>query len=482
MTAPPSAHPVALLVARALLSPEVGQEAFRQVPPEIRRALPEPLRTAFEAVRDDVARHGSADGTRIVKASNGNGKSLSVFFAELLLGDIPEHSKVIQDLRRHASIVCLESIQPRKATDLLTDTIPEPQAIVEKFLHVSTVLMIAGPPKVGKTWLTLQLGLSLVLREILPRFPGPGPEKVLYIGGEGNDSHLKKRLLAAVPYIEEIEDEDLENLFTLSTLGRVKVDDPAGAEAIARCAEGVDVLIFDPIFRFQGRGSENDHADARALHDFFDRFKMDGKTIVLVHHQRKPGPTDAGISEISGAGWDRYVDGALRLQRKREEAGGRFLLKFDLRHDETPDDMSSPAKAPSSSPPTSGSGSSWQATSWRSSAKPAAESKAASSHRGARPENRLQGDILLPEDRHPRAERDGLIFSAKRAGRGTRPGLRAQGNPRMSAQKIGTDYGHPFRPISAHRKCWPKIPNIFKEKDFGHPYYGHFASWPKLSI
>jgi len=98
-------------------------------------------------------------------------------------------------------------------------------------------------------------------------------------------------------------------------------------------------VIVDPYYRFISIGSENDHADQRAIQDVIDRLKAKGKAIVLVHHLRKPQGTDAGAAELRGAGLDAFADSILLLARKRHRGEERFTIKYVLRHDEPKDDL-----------------------------------------------------------------------------------------------------------------------------------------------
>ncbi|MFA5806778.1 MAG: AAA family ATPase [bacterium] len=238
-----------------------------------------------------------------------------------------------------AEILALDTMRPRTTTDLLLDATPPPVSIVERILIAGTLLLIAGAPKVGKTWLALLLALCIVTGRPFLGFAVTERKKVLYLGGEGSDPTLRKRFQTALAFFPGIEDADLDNLLILSTLGRVKYDTPAAQEAIMRWVEPADVLIVDPDFRFRSKGDENSHADAREVQDFIDGLKAAGKTVIVVHHTRKAGPVDGGIAEIRGAGWGEFADSALVLQRKKAESLDRFILKFDLRHDEPVDDM-----------------------------------------------------------------------------------------------------------------------------------------------
>lgn len=240
---------------------------------------------------------------------------------------------------RGTEILCLETLRPRTVNNLLLDSTPPPVSIVERILIAGTLLLIAGAPKVGKTWLVLLLALCIVTGKPFLGFAVPERKKVLYLGGEGSDSTLRKRFQTALAFFYGIEDADLDNLLILSTLGRVKYDVPAAQDAITRWAEPADVVIFDPAFRFQSKGEENSHTDIRVIQDFIDGLKAAGKTVVVVHHTRKAGPVDGGIAEIRGAGWGEFTDSALVIHRKKVELLNRFILRFDLRHDEPVDDM-----------------------------------------------------------------------------------------------------------------------------------------------
>lgn len=251
-------------------------------------------------------------------------------------GDSQQHD---EGLTKGPKILCLETLRPRTVNELLLDSTTPPVSIVERILIAGTLLLIAGAPKVGKTWLALLLALCIVTGKPFLGFAVPERKKVLYLGGEGSDPTLKKRFQTALAFFPGIEEADLDNLSILSTLGRVKYDTPVAKDAITGWAEPADVVIFDPAFRFQSKGDENSHADARVVQDFIDGLKAAGKTVVVVHHTRKAGPVDGGIAEIRGAGWGEFADSALVLNRKKVELLNRFILHFDLRHDEPVDDM-----------------------------------------------------------------------------------------------------------------------------------------------
>jgi len=245
--------------------------------------------------------------------------------------------RAVEREKKGPEAICYETLNPTTAAELIASDIPDPEPLIDGLIYPETVLVVGGLVKARKTWLAVLLALCGVSSADFLGHAIRQRLRVLYIGGEGSDRTIRKRLLLAVGYIPGLEDGDLENLGVVSSLGRVKLDTPAGEEWLQRVSEGYDVVIIDPYYRFLSIGSENDHADQRAIFDVLDRLKAKGKAIVLVHHLRKPQGTDAGAAELRGAGLDGYADSILLLSRKKTGENERFALKYVLRHDEEPD-------------------------------------------------------------------------------------------------------------------------------------------------
>lgn len=339
----PAAQVVAHLVARALLSPEVGPDVFRTVPPDVISSLPDPLRDAFNSVREDVIENGSADGKRILARANGECPSLSCLFTDLIAADVPPLPAVIEALRkiRHAPrVTILENLKPRSLRDLLSDpSLTEPEPVLDGILGVGELAVLGGPPKAMKSWTVKSIALSLAAAQPWLGFEVHRPFRTLYLSAEGRECRLKERFEKMIAFSPDAEDETFDRLEVLSTGGKLKFDTDAGEDAFLRIAEPFDVIIADPFYRFIANGDENSHADQRRIQDLFDRVKGDGKAVILVHHLRKAQGVDAGISEIRGAGLDGYADAIFILQRKREQSDDRFSLRFTTRNYEDPPDM-----------------------------------------------------------------------------------------------------------------------------------------------
>jgi AAA domain len=236
--------------------------------------------------------------------------------------------------------VVLEELIPSPISILFSSDIPEPaQIIADGILYPGTVAVIGGASKARKTWLAIDLALSLASGTPFLAHAVPSKRRVLYLGGEGMESKLKRDLMSAVSFKPGIQNEDLEGLWTLATLGRVKIDSEAGGRWLFDWARPFEVIIIDPLYRFISHGKENSHEDQRALQDTLDRMKGQGKAVVLCHHLRKSGQEDYGAQELRGAGLDAFADSILILRRRRTPTSDRTTLHYTLRNAPEPEPL-----------------------------------------------------------------------------------------------------------------------------------------------
>ena len=235
----------------------------------------------------------------------------------------------------------LEDTEPEPLSFLIVreSVVPEP-IISGGLLYPGTVMVIGGASKARKSWLAIDLALSLVSGKKFLTHDVPKKIRVLYLGAEGMEWKIKRDFLQAVNFKPGIADEDLDRLWVLPTLGRIKIDTDAGEAWLDKWAGMFHIVIIDPYYRFLSRGKENDHSDQRAIQDAIDRLKAKGKAIILCHHLRKPtGGEDAGAAELRGAGLDQFADSILILHRKRGATSDRTSLTYTLRNAPEPDPL-----------------------------------------------------------------------------------------------------------------------------------------------
>lgn len=204
------------------------------------------------------------------------------------------------------------------ADELMAAEFPEPQWAVPGII-AEGVSLLAGPPKVGKSWLSLGLGLTVAAgRKAFGRVDVQGGP-VLYLALEDTPRRLKARMskiLGGRPAPAGL---------TLATSCPPLAQ--GGDEAIAAwlgCHTGAQLVVVDVFAKMRGTQAgmspyEADYAAVGRAKSLADNF---GVAVVLVHHVRKAGSNDF-LAEVSGTnGLAGAADATLVLKRARGEADG----------------------------------------------------------------------------------------------------------------------------------------------------------------
>lgn len=227
----------------------------------------------------------------------------------------PSHPDNVRPLRQGADVFA----NAWTADALMATEFPEPRWAVPGIL-AEGVNVLAGPPKVGKSWMSLGLALAVASGgrafDMLDVEPGP----VLYLALEDTPRRLQTRMGKLLG--DQPAPPDLTLATTCPTL-------PAGgAEAIAGWLDqhpDARMVVLDVFAKMRGvppQGMSAYDADyaavgrAKRLADHY------GVALVLVHHVRKMGSDDF-LAEVSGTnGIAGAADAVLVLKRGRNQADG----------------------------------------------------------------------------------------------------------------------------------------------------------------
>lgn len=205
---------------------------------------------------------------------------------------------------------------PRKtgwsAAELLAAQFPEPQWIVPGLLTTGLTIL-AGRPKLGKSWLALQTAVGVgaggqVLGREVER------AKVLYLALEDNERRIQDRLRKQhAPAHTQV---DFYFEWPYLTEG-------GAADLITAVDQhGYSLVIVDTISRALGKADQMDQADMNMAIGSLQRLAIDREiALLLVDHHRKSA-SDVGdvIDDVMGATSKASVaDAALGLYRKRGE-------------------------------------------------------------------------------------------------------------------------------------------------------------------
>ena len=199
------------------------------------------------------------------------------------------------------------------AAELLATDFPDPVWLVEDLIPIG-LLMLAGRPKLGKSWMALQLAAAVATGG---RFLDVQVEKrpALYIALEDSPRRLKKRLVqqrvtaSSAPALDIVtEFPGLETPDALATLERLRRE------------RGHRLVIIDTLTRALGAIDQNDNATIGVIVSNLQRWAVTNDVcLLIVDHHRKPGAqADDLVSDIMGAtSKTAAADALLGLYRQR---------------------------------------------------------------------------------------------------------------------------------------------------------------------
>ena len=221
--------------------------------------------------------------------------------------------------------------------ELMETYFPSRPFIIENLLPAGTYIL-AGAPKIGKSFFVLQMAYQVSMGEPFLGFPSR-QGTVLYLALEDTYERLQKRL-------SRMTEQDSPNL-VLSILADT-LDESLMAQLedfLFEYPETV-LVIIDTLQRIRGRTPDNgsyaaDYDTIARLKEFADHH---GIAMLLVHHTRKEGAEDifntiSGTNGILGA-----ADGALVLHKDKRASGDAILevvgrdqpqMRLRLRFDST---------------------------------------------------------------------------------------------------------------------------------------------------
>lgn len=209
------------------------------------------------------------------------------------------------------------------ARDLLAADFPEPVWAVEGVL-VEGVSLLAGPPKAGKSWLALDLCVSVTAGGKALGSIQCQPGEALYLALEDTGRRLKSRLSKV------LGNSPAPAGLTLAT--ECPVMAAGGLDLIARWIgqqRNPRLVIVDVFEKIRGPAPIGESAytgDYTAVNKVKQLADEHHVSIVLIHHVRKVTSADF-INEISGTlGLGGAADTIAVLRRNRGEFDGQLLI------------------------------------------------------------------------------------------------------------------------------------------------------------
>lgn len=211
---------------------------------------------------------------------------------------------------------------------------PGQRWLVDRLWAAQGVGVLGGPPKAGKSWLALDLALSVASgTPALSRFSVATPGPVLLFPAEDGPAAIRAR----VDGLARARGLSLHGLpLLIITADTVRLDDPIDREALTNLVEKhtPKLLILDPLVRLHS-GDENHSGHVSELLLFLRQLQRRfGVAIVVTHHVAKrrgghPGESLRGSSDLHAWG-----DSNAYLQRRKD---GAVLLTLEHRFAPSPE-------------------------------------------------------------------------------------------------------------------------------------------------
>mgnify|MGYP001051262063 CR=1 FL=1 len=211
---------------------------------------------------------------------------------------------------------------------------PGTQWLIERLWARSAVGIVGGPPKSCKTWLALDMAVSLAsATPCIGLFRPACRERVLLYAAEDSHAVLKQRL-GSICRHRGLALDTLDLFVITSDHLRLDLhrDQVRLEDAVNRIEPAL--LLLDPLVRLH-RINENDAGEVSELLDYLRTLQRRSRVaIALVHHTRKNGSAGhPGLALRGSSDIHAWADCSLYLRRKQEQ----LLLIAEHRASSSPD-------------------------------------------------------------------------------------------------------------------------------------------------
>lgn len=227
--------------------------------------------------------------------------------------------------------------------ELLGTSIPQMRWVVDRTLMSQTVGLIVGSPKIGKSWLSLDLGISIASGEpFLGEFKTDRSGPVVYISKEDPEYALQDRAAAIMiskglggsvtqrrgGYEIRLPSSTLVPL--ILDLSRGFMFTPEHLEelilylrALKEGFGNISAVIFDPILKMIGMGIDEfkvSEVNNAVFEPAFRIVKEVETSVLLVHHRSKSG--QMGKGSYGSIAFHAFADSTLYIQGDAPDENG----------------------------------------------------------------------------------------------------------------------------------------------------------------
>ncbi len=181
------------------------------------------------------------------------------------------------------------AIFSRPISELLSQPDVDPDWMVDQLFTVGSNGWVAAEPKVGKSWVVLELTYALSTGSpFLGRFAVKQPRRVLYIQEEDTETRVKRRLKRLIQGDATRRPPSDEYFRYVIRLG-FKLDSLPWMEALRQDIEihKPEIVVMDVFNRLHGADENNQKEMTALLNQLIRLNNQYGCSFLLVHHNKK---------------------------------------------------------------------------------------------------------------------------------------------------------------------------------------------------
>jgi AAA domain len=150
-----------------------------------------------------------------------------------------------------------QSFQPVGLQDFLALQVPSREMLLAPILPERSLAMLYSPRGMGKSWLSVTIGLAVASGGSVLRWSAPKPRRVLLVDGEMLLSDLQTRLnLILAGLGTKIPNDGFRVLAADHTERGINLSSGEGQQELERHLDGVDLLILHNLSTLLANGSE----------------------------------------------------------------------------------------------------------------------------------------------------------------------------------------------------------------------------------
>ena len=195
--------------------------------------------------------------------------------------------------------------------DLMTKHYPPRKWLIQNLLPENSFAIMAGQPRSYKTFIMLEMALSVAKGERLFNAFDTEQTGVLILDEESGDQMLQERFKALNAPIDSLP-------IHFISLANKKMDENYAKEIIDICKNnGIKFVIVDCLTRFF-QGNENDSGDMSKVLGHFKRISEQGISCLVIHHERKRGYQLGSSADAMRGSSDLLASCDIQLSVERE--------------------------------------------------------------------------------------------------------------------------------------------------------------------